>query len=206
MLQMVRWLLAQHLQPVVNAAQHDVGGEQVGNRAVVELHVHQREVVDVVVVAADMALVAKARQPSDGVGPGGNGLGTNRFAVAGAALHALQVQRGGQRVAALADQHAAAAAGRIGVIHRVRTAVRFLPVNPEDLPTGLFQNLPLLLHGGGVDPVLGVQQSTLAVALGRHHPIDAGQGRFQRRPACRRGPSGNPSSRRRSSPSTASRK
>ena len=62
------------LEPVVDAAQHDVGGKDVGHRAVVELDVHHGEVVDVVVVAADVTFVAEGRQPGNGVGPGGNRL------------------------------------------------------------------------------------------------------------------------------------
>ena len=165
-----------------------------------------REIVDVVVVAADVAFVAEAGQPRDGVRPGGDRLRADRLAVARAAFDALQVQRGRQRMAALADQHAAAAAGRVGVIDRVRAAVGLLAVDPEDLPAGLLQNLPLLLDRRGVDPVLGVEQPALALPLGREHPLDAGQRRFAGRPACRPGPSGSRSSRRRNSRSAASRR
>ena len=82
MLQMRAVVVGADFQPVVDAAQHDVGGEDVGDRAVVELDVHHREIVDVVVVAADVALVAEARQPRDGVRPGGDRLGADRLAVA----------------------------------------------------------------------------------------------------------------------------
>lgn len=48
-------------------------------------------------------------------------------------------------------------------------------VDPEDLSTGFLQNLPFLLDGWCIDPVLGIQQSALAFLLGGQHPIDAGQ-------------------------------
>ena len=73
-------------------------------------------------------------------------------------------------MAALADQHAPAATGRVGVIHRVRTAVGLLAVDPENLPAGLFQDFPFLLDGRSVNPVLGVQQPSFAPSFRRQHP------------------------------------
>ncbi len=174
-------IVGAHLDPIVDAAQHDVGGKDVGHRAVVELDVHHGKVVDVVVVAADVTFVAKGRQTRNGVGPGGNRLRPDRFAATAAAFDPLQIQRGRQRMAALADQHAPAAAGRIGVIHRVRSAVGLFAMNPENLPAGLFQDFPLLLDRRGVDPVFGIQEPALALSFGGEHPAHALHRRPQRR-------------------------
>ena len=194
-------------EPVVDAAQHDVGGEDVGHRAVVELDVHHREIVDVVVVAADVALVAEVGQPRDGVRPGGNRLRADRLAVAGAALDALQVQRRRQRMAALADQHAAAAAGRVGVVDRVRAAVGLLAVDPEDLRRRSSPGSPAPSGPTGRRPSSRRRAAgPCSCASAAEHPIDAGQRRVAGRPACRPGPSGNRASRRRNSPSAASRR
>ena len=140
------------------------------------------------------------------MGPGGDRAGTDRPAVPRPPLDPLQIERGGQRVAALADQHPAAAAGRVGVVDRVRAAVGLLAVHPEDLSAGLLQYLPLLLDRGGVDPILGIQEPAAAPLLGSQDAIDAGQRRIRARPACRRGPSENPWSRRRSSRSAVFRR
>ena len=70
------------LQPVVDAAKDDVGGEHGGDRAVFEFDMHHREVVDVVVVAADVSLVAEVFQARQRMSPGGDRLGTDRLAVA----------------------------------------------------------------------------------------------------------------------------
>ena len=86
-------------------------------------------------------------------------------------------------MAALADQHAAAAAGRVGVVDRVRAAVRLFAVDPEDLPAGLLEDLPLLLDGRGVDPVLGVQQPALGSAA-RRPAIRSTLARAASRAAC----------------------
>lgn len=82
-------------------------------------------------------------------------------------------------MAPLADQHAAATAGRMGVIGRMRSAVRLLAVNPENLPPCLLENLALLLDRRGVDPVLRIEQPALAAPLRFENPVDARQGRFQ---------------------------
>jgi len=63
------------LDPVVDAAENDVGGEDVGDCAVVKDDVDGGEVVDVVVVAADVAFVAESWEAGDGVGVGRDLLG-----------------------------------------------------------------------------------------------------------------------------------
>ena len=55
----------------------------------------------------------------------------------------------------------------------------FFAVDPEDLGTRLLQDLALLLDRRGVDPVLGIQDASLAVLLRRQHPLDAGQAVFE---------------------------
>ena len=145
MLHSVRWLFAQTFQPVVDPAQHDVRGEERGDRAVFELHVHQGEIIDVEIVFAEMARVAKGRKAGDGVRACGYRLGTDGPAAPRAALDPFQVQRRGERVAAFADQNAAAAPLGIGVIDRMGAAMGLLAVDPEDLPAGLLEDLALFL-------------------------------------------------------------
>ena len=167
------------LEPVVDAAEHDVAGDDRGDRAVVEFDVHHGEIIDVVIVAADVPLIAKAGRARDGVRSRGDGLGPDRRPAAGPAFHALQIKGRGQRMAALADQHSAAAAGGMGVVDRMRSAVRLLAVNPENLSPCFLEDFSLLLDRRGVDPVLRIEQSALAVPLRLEDPVDAGQGRLQ---------------------------
>ena len=88
MLQIVRWLLAQTssqlwMPPSTMSEANTSATVPSSNSTCID-----GEVVDVVVVAADVAFVAEVRQPGDGVRAGGDGLGADGPAVAGAALHA----------------------------------------------------------------------------------------------------------------------
>ena len=75
-----------NLEPVVDSAQNDVRGQQRGQSAVLELDVDHREVVDVVIVAADVAFVAEVGRSRHGMRPGGNTLRANRLTVAHSAF------------------------------------------------------------------------------------------------------------------------
>jgi len=46
-------------------------------------------------------------------------------------------------------------------------------MHPEDLGPGLFEDLPLLLDGGGIDPVLGVEESPFTFILCLQDPLNA---------------------------------
>ena len=139
-------IVGRDLEPVVNAADDNVGGEDIRNRAVLEYHVHEGKVIDIVVVAAYMAFVFEAGQPGDCVRARRDGLRQNRFAVPGVAFDAFEVKRRRKRVAALADHYAAAGEFPVGIRIRVRARVGFFAVDPEDLGAGFFDNLALLLN------------------------------------------------------------
>ena len=82
MLQIVRWLLAQTSSqlwmPPRTMSEAKMSAIVPSSNSTCIM----REIVDVVVVAADVAFVAEAGQPRDGVGPGGHRLGADRLAVA----------------------------------------------------------------------------------------------------------------------------
>ena len=52
----------------------------------------------------------------------------------------------------------------VGIGRGVRAGVGLFAVNPEDLRPGLLDDLALLLDRRGVDPVLGVEDASLALA------------------------------------------
>ena len=66
------------LEPVMDAADDDIGGEDIGNRTVLEDNVHQRKIIDIVVVAANMAFVLEAGQTGQSVRAGRDSLRQNR--------------------------------------------------------------------------------------------------------------------------------
>ena len=74
-------IVSADIEPVVDSAHDDLGSVDVGYRAVLENHVHDREILDVVVVATQVAFVAIGRELGDGVGAGADRRGAYRLAV-----------------------------------------------------------------------------------------------------------------------------
>src|SRR5262245_52116581 len=116
-------VVREDLEPVVDAAQHQLGGEDVRDGAVVEGDVELPVVLDVVVVRAEKASVAISRQTGDLVHAARYGGRTDRASIASAALHGLQVETRRQRVTAFADERAAAGMPPDAVHGRMRPAV-----------------------------------------------------------------------------------
>ena len=56
----------------------------------------------------------------------------------------------------------------------------FLAVHPKHLRAGLLDDLALLLDGGSVHPVLGVEDHRLGICFGIEHAVDAGQRAVER--------------------------
>src|SRR5215471_8194986 len=147
-------IVREHLEPVVHPAQHELAREDVGYCPVVEGDVELTVVFHVVVVGAEEAAIAIARQARDVVHAARHRGGTDGSATASPALHRLQIEAGGEGMAALAHQRAAARVTPNAIHGRMRATVRLAPEHPEDLRVGLLDDLALLLHGRGVDPVL----------------------------------------------------
>src|SRR5262249_60064644 len=108
----------------------------------------------VVVVGPKEAAIAIARQARDVVHAARHGGRTDGPSATGPTLHRLQIEAGGERMAALAHERAAAGVTPDAVHRRVRAAVGLAPEHPEDLRVGLLDDLAFLLHPGRVDPVL----------------------------------------------------
>ena len=168
-------IVGEDLEPVVHAPQDQLGGEHVGHRAVLEGDVELAVVLDVLVVRAEKAAIAVAGQARDLVHAGRHRGRPDGAPAVRATLHHLQVEAGGEGMAALAHERAAARVAPDAVDGRVRAAVRLASEHPEDLRARLLDDLALLLDGGGVDPVLRVGEDD-ALAPGRlHHAVGARQ-------------------------------
>ena len=76
------------------------------------------------------------------------------------------MQRGGERMAALADQRAAAAHRPLRRVRGVRAAVALLGLDEQHLVARRAQDLRRLGHGRRIDPVLGVAEQFAARADG----------------------------------------
>src|SRR5204863_7826679 len=100
---------------------------------VVERDVGLAVVLDVVVVGAEESAVLERRRARDAVHAARHARGTDRPAVARAALDLLQVETGGEGMTALADERSAARVAPDPVQRRVRAAVGLAAHHPEDL-------------------------------------------------------------------------
>ena len=170
-------VVGEHLQPVVDAAEHDLGGEHVGHGAVGERHVQRTAVLDVLVVGAQVAGVTVAGQAGQRVHARAHRGRADRRRAGSAPLLLLQEQDRGQRMARLAHQRAAAGVAPDAVQRRVRAGVRLLAGHAQDLRLGLAYDLRLLLHGRREHPVLGVAERRRTGLLCRQHAPRAGHRR-----------------------------
>ena len=168
-------VVREHFEPVVHAAQHQLGGEHVGDGAVLEGDVELAVVLDVFVVGAEKAAVAVAGQARELVRAARHGGRTDRAPAVRAALDGLEIEAGRQRMAPLADKRAAPGVAPDAVHGRVRAAVRLTAEHPEDLGTRLLDDLALLLDRGRVDPVLGVAKDDAPPAGRVDDAVAAGQ-------------------------------
>src|SRR5215831_1392154 len=101
-------IIGEHLEPVVHPAQHELAREDVGDRPVVEGDVELAVVLHVVVVGAEKAAIAIARQARDVVHAARHSGGADGATSASSALHRLQIEAGGEGMAALAHERATA--------------------------------------------------------------------------------------------------
>src|SRR5215831_17282677 len=116
-------IVRKHLEPVVHAAQHELAREDVGHRPVVEGDVELAVVLHVVVIGAKEAAIAIAGQARDVVHAARHRGGTDRSSTTSPALYRLQIEAGGEGMAALAHQRAAARVTPDAIHGRVRAAV-----------------------------------------------------------------------------------
>src|SRR5229473_3388362 len=77
-------------------------------------------------------------------------------------LDLLQVEHGGERVAAHADERAAAGHRPLRGMRGVRAAVALLGLHEEDLVLGGLQDLDRLRHRRGINPILRVHEKPAA--------------------------------------------
>ena len=101
-------VVGEDLDVIVAPTQHQFAGEHVAHRAVLEGHVHQAVVFDVVVVGANQAEVAVIFEAGDLMGARADAEGANGLAALRQAFDTFQVEKRAERVASLADERAAA--------------------------------------------------------------------------------------------------
>src|SRR5579883_305734 len=89
-------------------------------------------------------------------------------------------------MASLPDQRSSAGEFPRTVIGRMRAAMGLLSQHPEDLSAAPCQNLPFLLDGRCVDPVLCIAD-LLAAGLRRSEDAFATRGSFAKHPLLRKG-------------------
>ena len=174
-------VVGHHLEPVVNAAHDDFRGEDIGDRAVLEHHVSGGEVLHIVVVGAQKAAIDETGQAGDAVRAGADRCGPDRPAITRTSLDPLEIERGSERVDALADEGAATIEPPKAVGLAVRAGVGFLAVHPEHLGARLLDDLALLLDGRRIHPVLGIEDHGVGLRFGIEHAVDAGQRAVERR-------------------------
>ena len=172
-------IVREDVEPVVHAAEHELGRVDIRDGTVVEGDVELAVVLDVVVIRAQEAAIAETRQARDVVHAARHGGRTDRTAIARATFHLFQIKTRGEGMTALADEGATARVLPDAVDRRVRAAVRLAADHPENLRAGLLDDLALLLDGGRVDPVLRVPEDDAALPCRAHDPIGARECAFE---------------------------